>query len=91
VALKLRELGSSVGLPAAVLAFRPGYDARVKAMITEIVTHVQDNIFGQQVMKLFHQKRFIRFKPEHLAATEALVREHEQLLKTSRDGLMARP
>lgn len=84
VGIKLRELGSSIGLPAAVLAFRPGYDPKMKAMITEIVTHVQDNIFGQQVMKLFHQKRFVRYKPEHLAPTEALVREHDELLRRYR-------
>lgn len=86
VGVKLRELGSSVGLPAAVLAFRPGFDRRMKAMVTEVVTHVQNNVFGQQVMKLFHQKRFIRLKPEHLAATEELVREHDQLLAAYRAG-----
>lgn len=86
VGLKLRELGSSVGLPAAVLAFRPGFDPKMKALVTEIVTHVQDNVFGQQVMKLFHQKRFILCKPEHLAATAALVREHDERLKAYGNG-----
>ncbi len=42
VAIRLRELGSSTGLPAAVLAFGPGFDAKLKATVTEIVTHIQN-------------------------------------------------
>lgn len=81
VGLVLKELGSSTGLPAAVLAFRAGLDREAKAQVTDIVTHIQDDIFGQQVMKLFHQKRFVRIRPEHLSAAEALVKEHTELLK----------
>ena len=77
----LKELASSSGLPAAVLAFRAGLDPEAKARVIDIVTHVQDDLFGQQVMKLFHQKRFVRIKPEHLAAAEALVKEHAELMK----------
>ncbi len=84
VGQKLRELGSSIGLPAAVIAFRPGYDPEAKARIVDICTHVQDDVFGQQVMKLFHQKRFVPYKEGHLAAAEALVREHDQLLAAYR-------
>ncbi|MEO8360895.1 MAG: PhnD/SsuA/transferrin family substrate-binding protein [Vicinamibacteria bacterium] len=78
---KLKSIGASQNLPGAILAFRAGLSPADKAQILEIVLHVQDDVFGQRVLKLFHQKRFVRFKPQHLAAAEALVREHADLMK----------
>lgn len=78
---RLRVLGSSNGLPGAVLAFRRDYDPQWMKQVVEVVTHVQDDIFGRQVLNLFHQKRFIPCKPEHLVPAQILVQEYLELRK----------
>jgi ABC-type phosphate/phosphonate transport system substrate-binding protein len=78
---RMKVLGSSTNLIGAIVAFRADLEPQKKARVARIMARLHEDPRGRQILKIFRRSRLVAFKPEYLAGIEALIGEHEQLLR----------
>jgi ABC-type phosphate/phosphonate transport system substrate-binding protein len=75
----LRVIEESRPLASAVIAIRRGYDSRHRELLKEILSTIDRDTQGRQLLTLFRMGRLVPFEPSFLATTEELLKEHNNL------------
>jgi phosphonate transport system substrate-binding protein len=79
VGKELTVLAQSPEIIGGVIAFRAGYGERLKEIHKEVLSTLDADPQGRQLLKLFRMRRLVPFRPEYMKTMEALFREHRDL------------
>ncbi|MGA7991110.1 MAG: PhnD/SsuA/transferrin family substrate-binding protein [Thermoanaerobaculia bacterium] len=75
-------VAQSPDVAGGVLVFRSDYDPQARESVTEVLGTLDEDPQGNQLLRLFRMRRLIPWRPEYVASVEALLKEHERLLKS---------
>jgi len=76
---ELQVLEESPPRPSSVIAVRKELPARHKEIVREVLSTLDRDAQGKQLLTLFRMDRLVPYRPEYMANMEELLREHRDL------------